>query len=174
MKYLLDTHIILWAALDVRKLSRKAKKILEDPDNILYFSPVSLWEISIKHAKHPDQMPMTSERAKELALKMGLVELPVRSRHGVDIANLPERVDYMKVLPPEVFAVFARLREKRKELAQQAAVPPFTVATDAQLAEIAKIKEPSLAKLGAIEGIGEARLKSYGDAFLSVLAESAS
>ena len=90
MKYLLDTHIILWAALDVRKLSRKAKKILEDPDNILYFSPVSLWEISIKHAKHPDQMPMTSERAKELALKMGLVELPVRSRHGVDISNLPE------------------------------------------------------------------------------------
>ena len=90
MKYLLDTHIILWAALDVRKLSRKAKKILKDPDNILYFSPISLWEISIKHAKHPDQMPMTSERAKELALKMGLIELPVRSRHGVDISNLPE------------------------------------------------------------------------------------
>lgn len=85
-----------------------------------------------------------------------------------------ERVDYMKVLSPEVFAVFARLREKRKELAQQAAVPPFTVATDAQLAEMAKIKEPSLAKLGAIEGIGEARLKSYGEAFLSVLTESAS
>ena len=90
MKYLLDTHIILWAALDVRKLSRKAKKIREDPDNILYFSPVSLWEISIKHAKHPDQMPIPSEHAKELALNMGLVELPVRSRHGVDIANLPE------------------------------------------------------------------------------------
>ena len=82
-----------------------------------------------------------------------------------------ERIDYMKVLPPEVFAVFARLREKRKELAQQAAVPPFTVATDAQLAEMAKIKEPSLAKLGSIEGIGEARLKSYGEAFLSVLTE---
>ena len=85
-----------------------------------------------------------------------------------------ERVDYMKVLSPEVFAVFARLREKRKELAQQTAVPPFTVATDAQLAEMAKIKEPSLAKLGAIEGIGEARLKSYGEAFLSVLNENAS
>ena len=90
MKYLLDTHIILWAALDVKKLSRKAKGILENPDNILYFSPVSLWEISIKHAKHPDQMPITSERTKELALKMGLIELPVRSRHGVDIANLPD------------------------------------------------------------------------------------
>ena len=90
MKYLLDTHIILWAAIDVKKLSRKAKSLLESPDNILYFSPVSLWEISIKHAKYPDQMPITSERVKELALRMGLIELPVRSRHGVDIAKLPD------------------------------------------------------------------------------------
>ena len=90
MKYLLDTHIILWAAIDVKKLSRKAKSLLENPDNILYFSPVSLWEIAIKHAKHPDQRPITSERVKELALRMGLIELPVRSRHGVDIAKLPD------------------------------------------------------------------------------------
>jgi len=90
MKYLLDTHIILWSTLDVKKLSRKAKTILENPDNVLYFSPISLWEISIKHAKHPEQMPITSARVKDLALKMGLIELPVRSRHGVDIANLPE------------------------------------------------------------------------------------
>lgn len=90
MKYLLDTHIILWAALDVKRLSRKAKTILENPENVLYFSPISLWEVSIKHAKHPQQMAITSERAKDLALKMGFIELPVRSRHGVDIANLPD------------------------------------------------------------------------------------
>ena len=80
-----------------------------------------------------------------------------------------ERIDYMKVLPPDEFSIFAKLREKRKALAQHAAVPPFTVATDAQLAEMAKIKEPSLASLGDIDGIGEARLKAYGEAFLSVL-----
>ena len=76
--------------MDVKRLSRKAKSILENPENVLYFSPVSLWEISIKHAKHPKQMAMSSERAKELALKMGFIELPVRSRHGVDIAKLPD------------------------------------------------------------------------------------
>ena len=80
-----------------------------------------------------------------------------------------ERVDYMKVLPPNEFSLFAKLRERRKELAQGAAVPPFTVATDAQLAEMAKIKEPSLAAIGAVDGIGESRLKAYGEAFLSVL-----
>ena len=90
MKYMLDTHIILWAATDVKRLSRKAKTILEDMANVLYFSPISLWEISVKHAKHPDQMAITSEQARELAVKMGFIELPVRSRHGVDIANLPD------------------------------------------------------------------------------------
>ena len=89
-KYLLDTHVILWAGLDVKRLSRKAKSILENPENVLYFSPVSLWEISIKHEKHPEQMAVTSERAREIAVKMGFIELPVRSRHGVDIAKLPD------------------------------------------------------------------------------------
>ena len=75
----------------------------------------------------------------------------------------------MKILPPDVFAVFAKLRDKRKALAQNAGVPPFTVATDAQLAEMAKMTDPSLSGIGKIDGIGEARLKSYGEAFLSVL-----
>ena len=89
MKYLLDTHIILWAGFDVKRLSRKAKAILENPENALYFSPISLWEISIKHEKHPEQMAVTSERVRDIAIKMGFIELPVRSRHGVDIAKLP-------------------------------------------------------------------------------------
>ena len=90
MKYLLDTHIVLWAGFDVKRLSRKAKSILENPGNALYFSPISLWEISIKHEKHPEQMSVTSERVREIAIKMGFIELPVRSRHGVDIAKLPD------------------------------------------------------------------------------------
>jgi len=90
MKYLLDTHIILWAGFNVKRLSRKAKSILENPENALYFSPISLWEISIKHEKHPEQMGITSKRVREIAIKMGFIELPVRSRHGVDIAKLPD------------------------------------------------------------------------------------
>ena len=35
-------------------------------------------------------MAITSERVREIAVKMGFIELPVRSRHGVDIANLPD------------------------------------------------------------------------------------
>ena len=82
-----------------------------------------------------------------------------------------ERIDYMKELEPKVFAVFSKLRVLRKELAREAGVPPFGVATDAQLAEMAKLEEPSLAKIGRIDGFGEARVKAYGAKLLAALSE---
>jgi PIN domain nuclease of toxin-antitoxin system len=49
MNYLVDTHILLWSFLETKKLSRKAKSILLDESNVIYYSPISLWEISIKY-----------------------------------------------------------------------------------------------------------------------------
>ncbi|MDR0456019.1 MAG: type II toxin-antitoxin system VapC family toxin [Treponema sp.] len=49
MNYLVDTHILLWSFLETKKLSKKAKSILMDEDNMIYYSPVSLWEITIKY-----------------------------------------------------------------------------------------------------------------------------
>jgi PIN domain nuclease of toxin-antitoxin system len=47
MKYLLDTHAFLWYLLGDTNLAIKAKDIIGTKEN-LYFSIVSLWEISIK------------------------------------------------------------------------------------------------------------------------------
>ena len=48
VNFLLDTHVLLWAAGQPEKLSRKTRGLLSDPDNSLLFSAVSLWEIVIK------------------------------------------------------------------------------------------------------------------------------
>ncbi|MGB5745539.1 MAG: type II toxin-antitoxin system VapC family toxin [Desulfobacterales bacterium] len=48
MKYLLDTHAFLWFVSDDNKLSPKAKSIIKDHNNEIYFSAASAWEISIK------------------------------------------------------------------------------------------------------------------------------
>jgi PIN domain nuclease of toxin-antitoxin system len=48
MKYLLDTHAFLWFVSDDNKLSPKAKSIIKDHHNEIYFSAASAWEISIK------------------------------------------------------------------------------------------------------------------------------
>ena len=47
MNYLLDTHILIWALLEPSKLSDNIIVTLEDPDNMLWISPISLWEIFI-------------------------------------------------------------------------------------------------------------------------------
>lgn len=49
-KLLLDTHTLLWYFQNNEKLSTKVIDLLENPENALYISVVSLWEIAIKMA----------------------------------------------------------------------------------------------------------------------------
>jgi len=81
-----------------------------------------------------------------------------------------ERIDYKEVLPPEDFALFARLREVRKELAAVDAIPVYTVCTNEQLAEMASKRPGSLTALKVIEGLGEAKVAKYGQRLLDVIA----
>ena len=48
MKFLLDTHLLLSAAGEPRRLSKQARTLIDNPDNELLFSAVSLWEVVIK------------------------------------------------------------------------------------------------------------------------------
>ena len=56
MKLLLDTHILLWTLSNHERLSEKARKLIENPDNEIYYSVASIWEIEMKYLAHPDQM----------------------------------------------------------------------------------------------------------------------
>jgi len=51
MNYLVDTHILLWSFMEPAKLTNTVKSILTDENNSIFYSPVSLWEISIKYGK---------------------------------------------------------------------------------------------------------------------------
>ena len=48
MIYLVDTHILLWYLKGEKKLAEKIKEIIENSDNKIFVSKVSLWEIAIK------------------------------------------------------------------------------------------------------------------------------
>lgn len=50
MKYLLDTHTLIWLVTDTEKLSLKVKKIFEEPSSQIFVSAISFWEVSIKFA----------------------------------------------------------------------------------------------------------------------------
>ena len=50
MKYLVDTHILLWSFFEPRRLLPYVQNILLNANNAIYYSPINLWEISIKYA----------------------------------------------------------------------------------------------------------------------------
>ena len=48
MKYLIDTHVIIWLAKDSFEIPMSIKELIENPENDIYICSVSLWEIAIK------------------------------------------------------------------------------------------------------------------------------
>ena len=78
-----------------------------------------------------------------------------------------KRIDYREVLEPDAFARFAILRGRRKTIALEDGVPPYMVMSDAQMAELAKMENPTPADLKKIDGLGEARAEKYGERILA-------
>jgi superfamily II DNA helicase RecQ len=79
------------------------------------------------------------------------------------------RIDYKEVLSEQDFAVFEKVRTLRKELAETLGLPVYAVCTNEQLAAMVKSMPSSLAELGKIPGIGEAKLKQFGRQFVDLL-----
>jgi superfamily II DNA helicase RecQ len=86
-------------------------------------------------------------------------------------AGRRSQVDYKELLAPDEFALFAKLRELRKELAQSEAVPVYSIFTNAQLADIVRKRTTSKESLRAIGGLGEARIEKYGLRVVEIAAE---
>jgi ATP-dependent DNA helicase RecQ len=66
-------------------------------------------------------------------------------------------------------ALFALLRKKRKELADEAGVPPYVIFSDKTLVEMAAYFPQSVSSLLKISGVGQAKLRQYGETFLEVI-----
>lgn len=70
MRYLIDTHVLLWAVIDDDKLSTKIKKVMEDGRNDIFVSSISFWEIALKFSIgklkignfSPDELPSLVEK----------------------------------------------------------------------------------------------------------------
>ena len=72
-------------------------------------------------------------------------------------------------LTPEAELLFEALRAWRKGEASTQGVPPYVIFHDRTLFEIARVRPPSLAALGAVNGVGQAKLDRYGAAVLAVV-----
>ena len=89
MKFLLDTHLLLWAAGKPSRLSAAAKKLIESPANELLFSAANLWEVAIKRGLGRDDFQADPRLLRRGLLDNGYSELPILSDHVVAIDSLP-------------------------------------------------------------------------------------
>ena len=89
MKLLIDTHLILWAALEPDRLPARAEDLLNDRDNVLLFSVVSLWEIAIKQALGREDFEVDAHKLRRQLSSHGYEELPVFGEHALAVAGMP-------------------------------------------------------------------------------------
>jgi PIN domain nuclease of toxin-antitoxin system len=90
MRILVDSHVLLWAALDDPRLAGEQRSAYVDPDNDLLVSTATLWELGIKYALGKLPLPVTPRDffAREIAVR-GYVVLDVKRAHAERAAELP-------------------------------------------------------------------------------------
>ena len=90
MKYLLDTHSLLWYLAGSRLLSSKARLVIDDTLNTVYLSTASLWEIAIKSSLGKLILAQPFEVMFPKLLDDNSIEiLPITLNHLAKVEKLP-------------------------------------------------------------------------------------
>lgn len=84
--YLVDTHSLLWWALDPSQLSEPARIALASGHNNIFVSHASAWELAIKESRGRLSLPEPSDR---LLVRSRFAPLPIMLGHIAQIKDLP-------------------------------------------------------------------------------------
>jgi PIN domain nuclease of toxin-antitoxin system len=90
VRLLIDTHILLWSALEPERLSPVARAAIEDGENDAYVSAVSAWEIAIKQSLGKLVLDRPAEHwLPEVLRKSGFEALEVTVASALRVRALP-------------------------------------------------------------------------------------
>ena len=95
MKYLLDTHVFIWFIMEPEKLTKKALKVISDDDNEVLISPISFWEMALKHqAKKLDLGKINILHLPHIAEQYDFTVLDPQTFDYVNIGQLPQKENH--------------------------------------------------------------------------------
>ena len=94
VKCMLDTHTLLWAIGNTKKLSKKVIQTIVNPNNEVYVSAVSLWEIAIKYSIGKLEVDFDIEKIPDYCHIMGLHMMPLDPVDALKSQKLPFRNDH--------------------------------------------------------------------------------
>jgi PIN domain nuclease of toxin-antitoxin system len=89
MRFILDTHLVLWIPIADRRLSPSARKLLMDSNNSFLFSAASIWEIAIKRGLGKPSFQVDPHSIRREMLDHGYEELPILGQHAATVDSLP-------------------------------------------------------------------------------------
>lgn len=89
MKILLDTHILIWFAEGIDKLSTSTKLVIEDINNQRFVSIVSLWEIIIKTSLKKTEFKHTLKEINFFLVSNDINLLYIDIKHLNTLSTLP-------------------------------------------------------------------------------------
>lgn len=89
MIYLLDTHLLLWAAGTPDRLSTAARARIDDESSGLMFSAAAIWEVAIKADLGRSDFRVDARLLRRGLLENGYTELAITSEHAAAVAGLP-------------------------------------------------------------------------------------
>ena len=87
MQLLLDTHIYLWVLNSPQRLSKRAKNLIKEADQV-FISSASIWEAAIKIGI--GKLKTDADLVLEGIRRSGFIELPISAAHASFVHRLPD------------------------------------------------------------------------------------
>ena len=81
MNILLDTHIAIWAIVDDNRLTQKARDLILDSGNNIYYSALSVLEVNLKTKSRHNNLTFSTEEFNDMCLNAGYIHLPLKAEH---------------------------------------------------------------------------------------------
>lgn len=91
-RILIDTQIILWTLFHPKKLKKRELEILEDPLLDLFFSPISLFEISLKYSHGKLSIPCSPAKLPDALERSGFEAMPASVQVSASMHELPMEI----------------------------------------------------------------------------------
>ncbi len=89
VRYLLDTHVFLWLAIDDAQLTPAVRAIFVDAEQECYLSAASVWELAVKASLGKLTLATTLERLVRGGVERGVRLLDVTAGHAYRVEHLP-------------------------------------------------------------------------------------
>ena len=87
MRLLLDTHVFVWATSYPGRIAARMRQAVTAPENTVFVSAVSVWEIAIKRALGRLDFPL--EELDAVLARAGFEHLPIDAGHAIAAGGLP-------------------------------------------------------------------------------------